>query len=126
MADATATLVKSTAYSAVYHVTSGNDNPAVINYTDAPTLAALVAGPYKAEVKLRAAAGTLDKANLDQNASPRIRIYYPLAISDLTQLPIGAFTVAWTTTGLSITLPGEGEGAQDLYIEIRFIHSARR
>jgi hypothetical protein len=126
MAAPTTTLLKSTPYAAVYHIAAAGTtvDPAAIDYTDAPTMAALVAGPYRYQIKKML--GILDHLNLD-NADPRnrrIRIYRVLGVNLLETNP-QTYTVVWTVNGLRFTLQDEAK-ASDLFIEIRLVHSSRR
>ena len=126
MAAPTVTLLKSTQYTAVYHVAAADTavDPAVVDYTDGPTMAALIPGPYKYRIKKML--GSLTALNID-NADKRgrcVRIYRVSGINLLETAP-QEYTVVWTANGLQFTLHDEAK-ASDLFIEIRFIHSSRR
>jgi hypothetical protein len=114
--------IKATPYSAVYNVQG--DGVAGTMLFDPTMKANLVAGPLKAELTARN--GALDKLNLDQAGSPRVRIHLVTGINATQTMPSGGTdTIAWTTTGLTATL-ALGETGTNLLIEIRFVHSAKR
>jgi hypothetical protein len=118
------TLLKSTPYSAVYRAESlAGGEVFTIDYTDAPTMAALVPGPYKYQI--RQWLGSLDHVNgNDASTRPRrIRIYQVSGIS-LQEIDPGTYSVIWVVNGLQITFPAESAGT--LLLEIRFVHSSRR
>jgi hypothetical protein len=126
MSASTATFIHATPFSAVYKVdgASGND-PVLIDYTDAPTLAHLVAGPLKAEIVKRL--GALTALNLNGTASGRVRIYLVTGISDFIICNDG-LGVQWVANGLQVFADegGEGQSPSDFYIEVRFQHSEDR
>jgi hypothetical protein len=131
MAAPTVTLLKSTAYTAVYRVVSAGQtaDAALIDYSDAPTLAALLPGPYRYRIKKML--GSLDLLNIN-NADRRsrcIRIYRVSgsSVEELRPATENNHTITWVANGLQITQAVGAESApQNLFIEIRFIHSARR
>lgn len=113
--------IKSTPFSVVYNVQSGVGT-GTIDFD--PTMKAnMVAGPLKSELARRN--GHLDQLNLE-NDSSRVRIYYVTGIDATQMIPAGSMvSLAWTTTGLSASIP-DGEAGQNLLIEIRFKHSDNR
>jgi hypothetical protein len=131
MAAPTITLIKSTQYTAVYRIVSAvpTVDPALIDYSDAPTLAALVPGPYRYQVKKML--GSLAALNLDSTdrRARRIRIYRVMGIGteELDPAVDDNYIITWVANGLQVTLGTAAEsGPQNLFIEIRFIHSSRR
>jgi hypothetical protein len=133
---ATFTLVKSTPYSVVYRVDGGADGTeGTLDYTSAPKLTELVAGPYRYYI-VRGLSGfgfggsvnQLAKLNLDGAlvGPARVRIHLITGMNLSNDLP-ETLTLKWTATGLSATFPGStGETPQSLLIEIRFRHSSLR
>jgi hypothetical protein len=122
----TFTFLKSTPCSVVYRLEGGTDaGPGTAGTRDFdPTMKAeMVAGPLKSELARRN--GVLDQLNLNVN-SARVRIYKVTGLDVVQAIP-ASVTLAWTTTGLTATLPTIAEGVTDkLFIEIRFEHSVKR
>ena len=117
----TFSFIKSTPCSVVYNIAAGV-GAGTIDF-DPAMKANMVAGPLKTELARRN--GSLNQLNLDLDSS-RVRIYYVTGIDSAQVVPAGSqIIVAWTTTGLSATIPN-GEVGQSLLIEIRFEHSEKR
>jgi hypothetical protein len=114
--------IKATPYSAVYGIAGGALAilPAVLDFSDAPTFAQLVPGPLKTEIKRRL--GTLQHANLNEK-SERLRVY-TVSGQVAAESPSLNHTIAWVANGISGTVSDEGAG--DLLLEIRFVHSKKR
>lgn len=123
------TLIKSTPYSAVYKLENGGlGGTALIDYTSAPELAKLVAGPYRYEIVRWL--NQLDKYNLGNvsHRDCRIRIYRVGGLSTFAEIePVLAYSITWVAAGLQVFLDAGAEAdLAYLLIEIRFIHSSRR
>lgn len=119
------TLLKSTPYSAVYQAeTAAGGEVFTIDYTDAPTMAELVPGPYKYQI--RQWLGSLDHVNGNDasNRPRRIRIYQVSGLA-AEEVSTPSYSIIWVPNGLQISFP-EGEQEARYFIEIRFIHSSRR
>lgn len=94
--------------------------------------AALADGPLR-DTLLRAIPGALTAFNLGDVRGSEIRIYdVPASDTDaLKSRPIAGRTIYWkggatqAVAGLSCLLPGEGEGASQIIIEIRLNHSTQ-
>lgn len=124
------TLLKATPHSACYELAGGGgpDAPGVLDYSDAPTFAALVPGPYKNFIRKNL--GFLDALNLSDagDTGPRKRRIrmYQVSGAPLSEVNLDfSYTLTWNANGLTATL-SSGEGEAVRRIEIRFIHSSRR
>lgn len=114
-----------TPYSAVYKLDGGSGaNPGVLDFSNPPTLAALAAGPLKAEITRRL--GHLDDLNLNVD-SARVRVYFVTGI-DENMYFAGPMNVYWTANHLEASIWAGGEGGHEgiLFVEIRFEHSQER
>jgi hypothetical protein len=96
---------------------------ATIDYTSAPVLAALVAGPYRYQIEKNLGALTIFNIDNADKRSGRVRIYR-VSGSGISEGEPSTYTVVWVANGLKITLPAEENVT--LLLEIRLIHSSRR
>ncbi len=131
MAAATFTLLKSTPYTATYLIAGdGTGDAGTLDYSNAPTYAALRPGPYKTQI--RKWLGSLGVLNVD-DATPgtafrkrRIRVYRVAGQAAAEGDPSGAYTLQWVANGLQAVGIANDGGALNVVIEIRLIHSSRR